>query len=272
MTTEVAQYLEQARLLRAAARNRQQPGVGPITDLVLAARSPGPWQFSTGSAALRIPTAQDLRALNALRPTDRRRASRRRAADLAGQLGIRLGPDGDATIVDISCSGVRLETSTRLQPGTLIDLEVIGMEGSVVVGARLIRTETVGARWPRCEVPGGRDVPARDRSVRTERQPDTGGRAAAASYTPRILAELLGRVLVDAAWLSNGRKLWSIFEREVCALVRAREVRIRALPVPATRGVRVAVLQDSECRRVRARPARRLRARLPADRGSSFGC
>ena len=60
--------------------------------------------------------------------------------------------------------------------------------------------------------------------------------AAAASYTPRILAELLGRVLVDAAWLSNGRKLWSIFEREVCGLVRAREVRIRALPVPATGG------------------------------------
>ena len=84
VTTEVAQYLEQGRLLRAAARNRQEPGVGPITDLVLAARSPGPWQFSTGSAALRIPTAQDLRALNALRPTDRRRSARRRAADLAG--------------------------------------------------------------------------------------------------------------------------------------------------------------------------------------------
>ena len=51
-----------------------------------------------------------------------------------------------------------------------------------------------------------------------------------------VLADLLGRVLADASWLSNGRALWSIFEREVCALVRAPEVRIRAVPVPAAGG------------------------------------
>ena len=233
VTTEVAQYLEQARVLRASARNRQEPGVGPITELVLAARPPGPWQFSTGPAA---PAAQDFRALNALRPTDRRRAARRRAADLAGQLGIRLSPDVDATIVDISSSGVRLETSTRLQPGALIDLEVIGMEGSVVVGARLIRTETVDRDGPDVKYRAAaiflREIDLFARNA----NPTLVAAAAAASYTPRILAELLGRVLVDAAWLSNGRKLWSIFESEVCALVRAREVRIRALPVPATGG------------------------------------
>ena len=43
-------------------------------------------------------------------------------------------------------------------------------------------------------------------------------------------------MLADAPWLSNGRRLWSIFEREVCALVRAREVRIRALPMMAAGG------------------------------------
>ena len=235
LTSEVSQYLEQARSLRAAARTRQG-GVRPVSDRVLAARSPGPSQSSTGSAALMLPTAQDLRALKALRPPDRRRTARRRAADLAGQWGIRLSPDGDASIVDISSSGVRLETSIRLQPGALIDLELVGIEGSVEVGARLLRTETVDA--------DGLDVKYRAAAMFLREidlfAPNTNpflvAAAGAASYTPRVLVDLLSRVLADAAWLSNGRKLWSIFEREVCALVRAKEARIRALPVTAAAG------------------------------------
>ncbi len=78
-----------------------------------------------------VPTAKEVRALNAaLRPTDRRAASRRRAADLAGQWGIKLDSDGDASIVDISRTGVRLETRIDLNPGSLVNLELIGMEGS----------------------------------------------------------------------------------------------------------------------------------------------
>ena len=231
---QVEHYLAQARSLHEAAQARQQRGLVPITDLVLVARPPDPWQDSIGSPALRIPTAQDLRALNSLRPADRRRASRRRAADLAGQWGLRLSPGGDARIVDISCSGVRLETSTRLQPGSLIDLEVIGMEGSIAVGARLIRTERVDADGP--------DVRYRAAAMFL-REIDLFAPkanpilvAAAGSYTPRTLADLLGRVLADAPWLSNGRGLWSMFESEVCALVGAREVRIRALPMAAAGG------------------------------------
>ena len=90
--TQVEHYLAQSRSLHEAAQARQQRGLVPITDLVLVARPPDPWQHSIGSPALRIPTAQDLRALNSLRPADRRRASRRRAADLAGQWGLRLSP------------------------------------------------------------------------------------------------------------------------------------------------------------------------------------
>jgi CheY-like chemotaxis protein len=230
---QVEHYLAQARSLHEAAQARQQRGLVPSTDLVLVARPPDPWQDSIGSPALRIPTAQDLRALNSLRPADRRRASRRRAADLAGQWGLRLSPGGDARIVDISCSGVRLETSTRLQPGSLIDLEVIGMEGSIAVGARLIRTEAVEA--------DGADVKYRAaamflREIDLFAQNANPMVAAAASHTPRTLADLLTRVLADAKWLSNGRRLWSLFESEVCALVTAKEVRIRALPVAAAGG------------------------------------
>ena len=230
--TQIEHYLEQARSLHAAAQNRQQRGLVPITALV-PIRPADPWQHSIGSPRLRIATAQDLRALNSLRPPDRRRASRRRAADLAGQWGVRLTPGGDARIVDISCSGVRLETSTRLQPGNLIDLEVVGIEGAVAVGARLIRTEAVDADGP--------DVKYRSAAMflheidlfAPNANPIMVAAAAASAYTPRTLADLLSRVLADVPWLSNGRRLWSIFESEVCALVKAKEVRIRALPMAA---------------------------------------
>jgi len=200
------------------------------------ARQADPWQHSIGSPALRIPTAQDLRDLNFLRPADRRRASRRRAADLAGQWGVRLHPGGDARIVDISCSGVRLETSARLQPGSLVALEVIGMEGGVAVRARLIRTETVDGDGPDVKYRAAAMFLREVDLFAAKANPIVLAAAAAASHTPRTLADLLGRVLADVPWLSNGRKLWSTFESEVCALVKAREVRIRALSMAAVGG------------------------------------
>ena len=233
---QVAGYLEQARALHAAAQNRQERGLVPITALGPVARPPDPWQHSIGLPALRIPTGKDLRDLNSLRPADRRRASRRRAADLAGQWGVKLNPGGDARIVDISCSGVRLETSIRLQPGSLIDLEVIGIEGGIAVGARLIRTERVDADGPDVKYRAAAMFLREIDLFAPNANPILVAAAAAASYTPRTLADLLGRVLADAPWLSNGRRLWSIFEREVCALVGAKEVRICALPVAAPAG------------------------------------
>ena len=233
---QVAGYLEQARALHAAAQNRQERGLVPITALGPVAHPPAPWQHSIGLPELRIPTGKDLRDLNSLRPADRRRASRRRAADLAGQWGVRLSPGGDARIVDISCSGVRLETSFRLQPGSLIDLEVIGMEGGVAVGARLIRTERVDADGPDVKYRAAAMFLREIDLFAPNANPILVAAAAAASYTPRTLADLLGRVLADAPWRSNGRRLWSIFEREVCALVGAKEVRICALPVAAAAG------------------------------------
>jgi hypothetical protein len=233
---QVDEYLEQARTLRAAAAARQHQGVGPGTDLVVAPRPLDPWPPASGSPELRIPTPQDLRVLNSLRPSDRRRASRRRAADLAGQWGLRLGPDGDASIVDISCSGVRLETTTRLHPGNLIDLEVIGMEGSLAVGARLIRTETVDADGPDVKYRAAAMFLREIDLFAANANPTLVAAAAAATYTPKVLADLLGRVLANASWVANGAPLRSSFESEVCALVKAREVRIRTVPVRAAGG------------------------------------
>jgi len=210
--------------------------VVPVTDLVLAVRPPSPWQPASGSPAVTISTPQDLRALKSLRPSDRRRALRRRAADLAGQWGLKLGSDGEASILDISCSGVRLETSTRLHPGNLIDLEVIGMDGSLAVGARLIRTETVDADGPDVKYRAAAMFLREIDLFEPHTNPALVAAAAAEAYTPRILADLLGRVLANATWVANGAALRSSFESEVCALVKAREVHIRSVPVRAAGG------------------------------------
>jgi CheY-like chemotaxis protein len=48
---QVEHYLAQARSLHEAAQARQQRGLVPITDLVLVARPPDPWQDSIGSSS-----------------------------------------------------------------------------------------------------------------------------------------------------------------------------------------------------------------------------
>ena len=236
---QVEEYLEQARALRVAAQDRQQQGLVPLTSLVEGFRPLDRWQSARPSTSLLVPTARDVRALTSAiqMPSDRRRAMRRRAADLAGQWGVRLTPDGDASIVDISRTGVLLETSTKLSPGSLINLEVLGVEDSLAVGARLIRSEPVAAG-------SGHDVKYRAAAMFSREvdlfagpvNPVVAAAAAATVHTPRALADLLGRVLANANWASNGVSLRAAFEDEIRVLVRAKEVRIRAVPMRTTSG------------------------------------
>jgi hypothetical protein len=236
LRTHVAEYLDHAIALREAARNRPQ-AAALTSSLLPVPRLLDPWQSTSGSSSVKIPTAQELRALS-LRPADRRRASRRRAADLGGQWALRLTPQGDASILDISSSGIRLETNTRLQSGNVINFELIGMEGSVPVSARLIRAETVES-----DGSDGFEVKYRA-AAKFLREIDlfsTKGNAMVAaavadSLTPKALGDLLGRVLANAAWVSNGSTLRSRFETELRGLVGAKEVSIRTVPVRAAGG------------------------------------
>jgi CheY-like chemotaxis protein len=236
LRNQIDEYLEQVRALRLAARDRQEQGLVPVSRALLERRSRDLRDPASISTALVVPSAREVRALHAaLRPSDRRTATRRRAADLAGHWGIRLDPPADASIVDISRTGVRLETRIDFDPGSLINMEVIGMEDSLSVAARLIRSEMV---------PGGPEVRYRAAAMFVREldlfpahvNPAIVAAAAASSASPGVLADVLGRVLSNANWVSNGATLWSSFESEVSTLVRAREVRIRAVPVRAARG------------------------------------
>jgi hypothetical protein len=228
LRSQVEHYLDHAEALRLAPLSCQHH---------LDGRSHAPRQPGSLSTALVVPTPKEVRALNAgLRPTDRRAASRRRAADLAGQWSIKLDSDGEASIVDISRTGVRLETRADLNPGSLVSLELIGMEGSVSVLARLIRSEIVQPVGPEVRFRTAAMFVRELDLFPASANPLMVTAAAASAFAPRVLADLLGRVLANANWVSNGAALRAQFETELRALVHAREVRIRAVPVRTTGG------------------------------------
>ena len=237
LRSQVEHYLDHAEALRLSPPSCQHQALVPVNGPLLDGRPYAPRQPVSPSTALVVPTAKEVRAVNAaLRPTDRRAAARRRAADLAGQWSIKLDSDGDASIVDISRTGVRLETRSDLNPGSLVTLELIGLEGTVSVAARLIRSEIVQADGPEVRFRAAAMFVRELDLFPANANPIVVTAAAASSFAPGVLADLLGRVLANANWVSNGAALRSQFETELRALVHAREVRIRAVPVRTTGG------------------------------------
>jgi CheY-like chemotaxis protein len=76
---------------------------------------------------------------------DRRRARRRRLEDLPARWQLKLPGAPDVDIVNISTSGVLLETATQIIPGSILDVQLFGQDRNLNVPARMLRTEVVGA-------------------------------------------------------------------------------------------------------------------------------
>ena len=98
--------LDQAQGTARSAAHRRAAGSGSSTSLVR--RQPArPLEAGRSVNRAGHPTATRFSGPDCEPPAhDRRRASRRRAADLAGQWGIKLESDGEVSIVDISRTGV----------------------------------------------------------------------------------------------------------------------------------------------------------------------
>jgi CheY-like chemotaxis protein len=76
---------------------------------------------------------------------DRRRARRRRLEDLPSRWQLKLPGASNVAIVNISTSGVLLETGTQIVPGSILDLQILGQDRNLNVPARMVRTEIAGA-------------------------------------------------------------------------------------------------------------------------------
>jgi CheY-like chemotaxis protein len=76
---------------------------------------------------------------------DRRRARRRRLEELPSRWQLTLPGASHVNIVNISRSGVLLETGIQIVPGSILDLQILGQDRNLNVPARMVRTEIVGA-------------------------------------------------------------------------------------------------------------------------------
>ena len=203
---EIAQYLAQA----VARRDEAQ------------LRLPDP-ALEVDSSALVLYGAKDL-----VDRGDRRRATRRTANDLADSWTIRLPWGSDGKLVDISNTGVLFESSSKISPGITIDLQILGKQRNVFVPALMVRTEmsrvdTSGARYQMAAA-FGRDVRLVDFD------------AAVGLASPRVLTDLLARVLSDSEGPATAIDVSQRFESELRRLLPRRDIRIRTTPVRTPSG------------------------------------
>ena len=131
----------------------------------------------------------------------------------------------EVTLVDVSKTGVLVETTSRITLGSTLDLQFVGQNTNVSVPARILRSDVaqvdaLGVRY-RVAAAFNRDLdllePCED--------------AADASVKPAALAEMLARVLADVDSRSGPLALRARFEDELRKMLPVRNVQIRQSPL-----------------------------------------
>jgi hypothetical protein len=77
---------------------------------------------------------------------ERRRARRLSAATAHGILSIRIRPGHHAVLLDVSACGARVETSHRLAPGSMVELQMDLKHERATVRGRITRCVVAGVR------------------------------------------------------------------------------------------------------------------------------
>jgi CheY-like chemotaxis protein len=219
LRNQIEAYLSQAR----AARTR--PSVGSsdsagMTTVLAARKVQAPAPIVVAQSVVRRP-----HLLGGSEATDRRRARRRRAAELPGLWAVRLPLGPEAKVVDISSTGVLVETSIKISSGSTLDLQVLGQNVNLRVPARMVRSEVasvdhLGVKYRAAaafshelDIAGLQPAPSDPSSM------------------PRVLADMLARVLADVDGHSSDSSLCARFEQELRLLLPIREIKIRRTPV-----------------------------------------
>jgi hypothetical protein len=129
--------------------------------------------------------------------------------------------------VNISSSGVLVETGSKLIPGSTTELHLSGPETNLVVPVRFIRSEVAHI--------DGRGVKYHAAAAfANELDLDRSRRAAGTASPPQALAQLLTDVLSQAAEAQDPAP--ARFTRGLRQLVQARNVQIRNTPASSAAG------------------------------------
>jgi CheY-like chemotaxis protein len=155
---------------------------------------------------------------------DRRRARRLGRGDVPWLSGIKMPWGLDLDLVNISSTGLLVESTSKLSPGVTYELQLDGPEATLVVKARFIRSE-IG----RVDGRGVRYYSA----AAFERQLDLAGRRHAPT-SEQALADLVSSVIADGG--RQPEPADARFARGLRQLVRARDVLVRRSPVAPADG------------------------------------
>jgi CheY-like chemotaxis protein len=209
-----------------SSRNRELPYLGAISFT-------GQFDFDTlaGPRAAQLSVVPEDAALAPFlrHPDEHQERDPRWTRDQVPWLSsVKLPWGPEVEVVNISKSGMLVETSSKLSPGSTADFCVSGFDTDLSVPIRVVRSEIgavnrFGVTYQAAVTFTG-DAPF----------PDDFGDTTPA---PRKLAALLNDVLKDASRNREGaRGLREVFADGVCKLVRAREVAIACSPIRSESG------------------------------------
>jgi hypothetical protein len=183
-------------------------------------------------AELRNATSDDVREATRVftdaNGNERRAARRRPQHDLPWLSKVNLGTGREVALVNISTSGVLVESGSKFTPGTMSELVLTGSNANMVVPVRVIRSEIA-----RIDALGVRYLAA----AAFDKEIDLGGPrrvAAEPSTPPAALAQILAGALAEstAAEPAHAR-----FARGVKQLIGARDVQVRMTPAASSGGL-----------------------------------
>jgi CheY-like chemotaxis protein len=219
LRNQIEAYLVEAR----AARTRLSVGLSDslcVTTALAPRTVPAPAPVVVAQSVVRRP-----HLLGGSEATDRRRARRRPATELPGLWAVRFPLCPEAKVVDISSTGVLVETSSKISPGGTLDLHVLGQNIDFRVTARMVRSEVASV--------DRLGVKYRAAAAFSQELDIAGLQMAPSdpSTMPKVLADMLARVLADVDRHSSDASLRARFERELRQMLTVREIKLRRTPV-----------------------------------------
>ena len=222
----VGKYLAQARSARHESTHRK-----PTFEFTSAQRTAAamPRHVEAPRPGLasetRGPAAESMLEM----PSDRRRSRRRTSADVPWLWTVKLAGGSQVRVVDISTTGVLLETTSRLSDGSTVDLQLLGDATNVTVPARMLRSQVASV--------DGVSVKYRVAATFAHQLALPGlQQASRSATTPEVLGDVLNRIMSNLDRCSGEAALRGSFERELRRILPVRDIQIRATPVIPERG------------------------------------
>jgi hypothetical protein len=155
-------------------------------------------------------------------PDDRcDREHRRTPEEVPWLSSVKLSWGLEVSLLNISSTGMLVETTSKFAPGSVTEFELSGPDSSLVVPARFVRSE-VAAADPLCVKYHAAVVFAKKVNF-----PELVGLAGGSS--PKALADLLTYVVTDHRG-AQPASLRARFEQGLLKLVSARQIRITDVP------------------------------------------